>query len=286
MRRRRGTTTALALVLLLATLGVGHPTTPAGASSGDCGLAELQRAADSALGPSAGPVGRSPCPGVRPGAAVTIVKRSGQESICTQNFLFASTDDNGAVRRFVGTAGHCALDGRPGARSFDPGQGPEAHVSAADFSKQLIGHVVYGIVTEERDFALIEILEHIPADPQVCHWGGPSGISRADSNETANPVELLHYGQGFLVSQVAPARTSFATDLSDPHVVDMVGVALFGDSGSPVIHHNGEALGVIVSLGGRATDPGFIRVLRLPLHLDLADAELGTNLKLVTAPLR
>ncbi|MDP9019678.1 MAG: S1 family peptidase, partial [Actinomycetota bacterium] len=144
----------LALVAAIAALGL---TTPAragllspllGGSDGTeadwtlggqpCRLVEM---------PTAGPLGVTSCPGVRPGSVI-----DAGAGLCSLNFMF--TDPTG--QRYMGTAGHCLLATSPfpsdgGEVTFAPGQGP----AARDIAGERIGEFAYAIQQDPKDFALV-----------------------------------------------------------------------------------------------------------------------------------
>jgi hypothetical protein len=247
-----------------------------------------------APGDDGSPVAQTPCPGVRPGALVLSDTTSGGLSSCTLNFLFTHTDEGGTTTRYMGTAGHCVLHNYT-ARTWPSGEGNAAYITTASGAREQIGHYVYAVqsLDLDRDFALIELLDDVVADPQLCHWGGPTGISTEQSRGLLTQRhELRHFGHGTVVSAVATARTAYATDLDNPERVWMAGAATWGDSGSAVIHADGRALGVLVAIGGmrndqmlRGDDAGYLKVQRLPYELAEANAVLNTDLQLATAEL-
>lgn len=268
-----------AVVAVLATATLLSP--PAGAHTGDhnwtlggvpCQLIPTASA-------EAPPVGTGACPGVRPGAVVQ--SDAGQ---CTFNFLFKGSDGN----RYMGTAGHCILGESPtggdvGERTWAPGTGPVAQ----DGDGKRIGEFAYAILQDPKDFALIRLDAGVPASPQMCHFGGPTGRNDALVQE---PVVLHHFGQGLGLGTALPARTHLAPSMPDPDHVYANGVAIFGDSGSGVIDDTGKAVGVLVTIGvhtaqvGTTTDAGTIGITRLAPQQARAAQALGIRLRLVTAP--
>lgn len=229
------------------------------------------------------PVETGPCPGVRPGAAVTI----GTDG-CTMNFLFEGfrvhKGDRVSTGHYVATAGHCVVS--PGVeRTWSGNTGPVAY----DGGGRRIGTVVYATLTDPKDFAVIRIDSEVKVNGQMCHWGGPLSMNRDLSK---SPAVLRQSGQGDGFGQVVPGRTHVASSLADPHHVRAFGPALYGDSGSPVITEDGAAVGVLVAGGvfsgvrTDAVDTGVIHITRLGPQVDRAAAQLGlVDLQLLTAPL-
>jgi hypothetical protein len=215
------------------------------------------------------------CDGVRPGAVVQ--SDAGQ---CTFNFLFTGSDG----RRYIGTAGHCIL-GADGEQSWAPGSGPEAR----DANDQRIGEFAYAVLQDPKDFSLIRLDASVPASPQMCHFGGPTGINQ---DTPATPVVLNHFGQGLGLGATVPARTAVATAMPDPDHVYADGAIIFGDSGSGIISADGRAVGVIVtvgvhvaSIGTSGVDAGLMGITRLAPQVARAEQVLGIGLTLQTAPL-
>jgi hypothetical protein len=228
---------------------------------------------------AAPPVGTGPCPGVRPGAIVN--SDVGQ---CTFNFLFQGSDG----RRYIGTAGHCILGESPiggdvGEESWAPGTGPEAR----DANDQRIGEFAYAILQDPKDFALIRLDAGVAASPQMCHFGGPTGVN---ADMPSSPVVLEHYGNGIAIGSVVPARTALAIGMPDPDHVFAQGVIAPGDSGSGIISDDGRAVGVIVtvglhssSIGTGGVDAGVMGITRLAPQVARAQQALGLSLTLQTA---
>jgi hypothetical protein len=230
--------------------------------------------------PAAAPVGTGPCPGVRPGAIVQ--SDAGQ---CTFNFLFQASDG----RRYIGTAGHCILGESPvggdgGEESWAPGTGPEAR----DASDQRIGEFAYAILEDPKDFALIRVDAGVATSPQMCHFGGPTGVN---ADMPSSLVTLQHYGNGVGVGSVLPARTAFAFGMPDPDHVFAEGAVVPGDSGSGIVSDDGRAVGVVVtvgihsrSIGTSGIDAGVVGITRLSPQVARAQQVLGLSLSLQTAP--
>jgi hypothetical protein len=230
--------------------------------------------------PAAAPFGVGACPGVRPGAIVN--SDTGQ---CTFNFLFAGSDG----RTYIGTAGHCILGESPiggdvGEEEWAPGDGPEAR----DANDARIGEFAYAILQDPKDFALIRVDPGVPASAQMCHFGGPAGTN---SDLTADPVVIHHYGNGIAIGTVLPARTGVALGMPDPDHVYAQHVALPGDSGSGVIGDDGRAVGVLVtvgihggSIGTGGVDAGIVGITRLAPQVTRASSVLRVGLALATAP--
>jgi hypothetical protein len=220
--------------------------------------------------------------GVHPGAIVN--SDVGQ---CTDNFLFDGSDGN----RYIGSAGHCVLPApdvggaNVGEKTWAPGSGP----TARDSNSTRIGEWAYAILQDPKDFSLIRLDPSVPATPQMPSYGGPTGIF---SDISSNTVLLQYFGDGVLVSNIAPARNAVAFGTPDPDHVYAQGVVVPGDSGSGIEASDGRAVGVIVttgahvgSVGGSGIDAGLIGITRLPPQLARASQVLGIRLTLRTAPL-
>jgi hypothetical protein len=230
--------------------------------------------APSTTGNDATPVGTTACAGVRPGAPYL----SGSE-LCTFAFVFQGSDR----RRYVATAGHCAFAPDP---AEDPGRvqtwrnatGPVV----TDPAGKRLGTFAYAAMQGQfRDFGLVRLDNGVPSSPEMCHFGGPTGI-----NTTVSNTDLLvhHYGQGTGLDYV-PARTGEAFfGLYRPDYVYFYGAASTGDSGGPVVAEDGSAIGVLTDLTTPFT--GNVGVNRLSQNLQDAQKALRIRLTLLTAPTR
>jgi hypothetical protein len=230
--------------------------------------------------PAATPFGSGACPGVRPGAVV-----ESDNGHRTFNFLFQGSDG----RRYIGTAGHCILGEDPlggdaGEQSWAPGAGPEAR----DGDGNRIGEFAYSILEDPKDFAVIRLDPGVAANPQLCHFGGPTGVN---TDRGADPVVLHHFGQGVGLGTVLPARSALAAGMPDPDHVYAAGAVVPGDSGSGIVSADGRAVGVIVTtglhtgaVGSGGVDAGTMGVTRLAPQVARAEHVLGLGLDLQEAP--
>lgn len=218
------------------------------------------------------PLGLGACTGVRPGA--TVINDMG---LCSFNYLFHGSDG----QRYMGTAGHCVLGLVTGEETWAPGSGPEAR----DASGNRVGEFAYAVLGGVRDFALVRLDPGVAASPQMCHFGGPTGINE---DLSPGPVTLEHYGQALVFGQLLPGRTSVALTTSDPDQVFANGVALFGDSGGAVNSADGRAMGVLVTVGvhlDQVPNVGTIGVTRIAPQVAQATQALDlTTLDMQTAP--
>ena len=218
------------------------------------------------------PDGGNPCPGVRPGA--TVLTPVGQ---CTLNFLWHGSDG----RDYIGTAGHCLIEQvRQTQVVFQPGDGPEAR----DATGHRIGEFAYAALDNVSDFALIRLAPGVVASPEICRFGGPTGLN-ADPIPVLTP--LAHVGHGSLTGSLVPARTQLASDGNDIRVLTGIGVASPGDSGSPVTGADGRAVGVLVATGPTLLFlPTGLLVfsVRIAPEMGRAGAAMGLGFELATAP--
>ncbi len=235
--------------------------------------------------PTAAPFGVGACPGVRPGS---LINAGG--GMCSLNFMF--TDPSG--QRYMGTAGHCLLATSPvggadgGEVTFAPGEGPEVR----DMSGQRIGEFAYAVLQDPKDFALVRLDDGVDANPQVCAFGGPTGLNDENSG-SLSPTVLSSFGNPLGLGTGVTAKTFVALGMpSDDHVF-ATGLVLPGDSGGPVLDSAGRAVGVVVSTGLHTgdellslegVDVGLVGITRIVPQLERAEAVMGTDLDLVEAP--
>lgn len=287
---------ALVGLICLSQFGLG----PAGADHAGQGLESSPAALDiggvkCTLIPIVGdvPVGVSGCPGVRPGASIDTSNLQGGGH-CTLNFLFSGSDGN----RYAGTAAHCVPGfydplGTPtpaSEQTWAGSSGPEVR----DNTGSPIGTFAYAFLgtagQKPFDFALIRLnaFGQSVSSPQMCHFGGPTAIN---TDTTTERTIFRHYGQGAGIGLAVPARTALSIfGMPDAEHVFVQGVAVPGDSGSPIISVDGRAVGVITTMGFKAnlsgpTEAGDVGVLRLGHMVHRAGSKIGITLTLLTSSL-
>lgn len=201
--------------------------------------------------------------------------------LCTMNLVFE--DDTGA--KYIGIADHCgpALGGRVIAPTL-------GEFGTMVFSSPMtLADLENG--TQMLDFGLIRIDDdkHSFVDPSVRGWGGPVGVATDPMPGTIT----LHHGQGLLYDATEPSRNRMGVF----QYIDQDGAFkdwyhgtfpfLGGDSGSPVLTADGQALGIVSTVAATffqyevepagVGGPTFEFIVR-------SLAEAGLNVTLVTAP--
>jgi hypothetical protein len=264
---------ALALVAVGATLAPAQatPHRPAGATDlvdRSCRLVTTADGTAAAGNPQAAPpVGNTACTGIRPGAEyLTTV------GYCTLAWVFAGSD--GAT--YVASAGHCTLDTVEATKKWAVGKGPLAGdpVTGKEF-----GRFVYATQKSgETDFALIRLNRGVKANPQMCHFGGPTGMAK---DVATDAVLLQHYGNGIGMENSRARTASAVQGLRRPDWITAFGVMTPGDSGGPV-SLDGLAVGTVDEL--RANGNGNVAITRLPAAVAAAAKSLRIRLTLRTAP--
>jgi hypothetical protein len=225
------------------------------------------------------PVGIGTCPGVRPGGEVQT-----EQGLCTLNFLFVTP----AGERFIGTAGHCILGEGPvadnaGEKTWAKGTGP----AAKDAGGTRFGEFAYAVLQDPKDFALIRLDPDVDASPEMCNYGGPTGINDEISD---GPKVLEYFGNGVGIGSTVPARSAVALGFPNADHVYAAGLALPGDSGSAVITDDGRAVGVLVTTGihglgfdENGVDFGTMGITRITPQINRASEALGLQFTMVTA---
>lgn len=271
----------LALALLFALLGLG-PVAASTAPHQAPAECMLMRASVSDVELRALPFANPECPGARPGAGYLITLRGGTYR-CSLAFMFEGSDG----KRYFATAGHCLLDdGDPEELTWATAKGPPVR----DMQGRPFGRARFARLDDQFDIGLIEIDESTtaPVSPQVCHFGGPTGSA---TRTWLDPPEVVHhYGFGKDYKDVMRARTGTVADHIPADYFRVQSNVNGGDSGSSLISDDGAALGILVrgiSLGSGAqrTGAAYAEASRLDTHLPLAEAALGIEFELVTAPL-
>ncbi|HUR48261.1 MAG TPA: hypothetical protein VMY88_01850 [Acidimicrobiales bacterium] len=215
---------------------------------------------------------------IQPGARIV----SGS-SACTMNFIYrevlperastsgrrtrsSSTSTTTRPRLFAGTAGHCV-------------SGVGARVKIDDTS---FGTVAFHRLNDDagQDFAFIEIdrdKERL-VNPSMLGFDGPNGTI---SGSEAQPGDGVHvYGNGLVFgeSELTRPRSGFLNDANGQFYRATLPV-IFGDSGGPVLHEDGSALGIVAHLTV-ATDLTTLDGNTVEYALGVARAN-GLNLEVV-----
>lgn len=187
---------------------------------------------------SAGGAPASAAIAIQPGARIT----SGNAA-CTMNFIYRDvvTQPRSSRSRkpapkpalYAGTAGHCVA-------------GVGARVSNRDGA---FGTVAFRLLDNDDDFAFIRIdreKEH-SVNPSMLGFAGPKGVI---SGRDARPGDFAHvYGQGLVFGETALTRPRTGVLRgSDSRQFRATLPVIFGDSGGPVLHEDGSALGIVAHL--------------------------------------
>ena len=224
------------------------------------------------------PVGIGTCPGVRPGGEVQT-----EQGLCTLNFLFVTPEGE----RFIGTAGHCIVGEGPvadnaGEKTWAKGTGP----AAKDAAGTRFGEFAYAVLQDPKDFALIRLDPGVEASPEMCNYGGPTGINDDISD---GPQVLQYFGNGVGIGSTVPARSAVSMGFPNADHVYAAGLALPGDSGSAVITDDGRAVGVLVTTGlhglgfdENGVDFGTMGITRISPQIARASQALGLQFTMVT----
>lgn len=277
------------LVMLVAPAGADSsvaPTAPAAAAVNEeaCGGGYHAGQVVAHVG-GATPVAMGTCRGVRPGAQIVVAN----SRLCTLNFRFSGRDAQGRRHAYMGTAGHCAFEQsvkRPVQQVWGPGHGP----LVTDARGQRIGTFAYAIHAGDRDFGLVRLDAGVRVSPQMCHFGGPTGVNR---DVTSRTTVLRFYGQGLGLGFAAPARSAVAQGMPHEGHIHAAGAVMVGDSGAGVTSSDGRAVGLVITtgvhggqIGTSGVDVGTVGIARLGPVANRAATALHQRLTLHTAPRR
>lgn len=267
---RRGAALAVLGLVLLSAGAAGHRPDCA-ASTVQPTRAERALWQDLGLAAAEQPESVEPCEGlIRPGARLVI----GGTVLCTANWVVR--DAAGAL--YLGTAGHClpTLEARD---IVVPGLGD-------------IGDPAYttGSGGVGRDFALVRIDPRLYAQvsPTLCHWGGPQGMAEPGDGAAGQQV-VAHYGWGTAYGAIAETRARLGALPSfgwQQEHLTWFGATNPGDSGAPLLGHDGKALGLHTHASAGSAPwagPGMKYGTRLDAALQRAGEALGP-LDLVDSP--
>ncbi len=196
---------------------------------------------------------------IRPGVTI-----SSSYGTCTSNFLFYLNADT----YYIGTAAHCfSQDTNSGTDPCDSRNAPrgfaEITIENADHPGELVysswdamqqeGEQRGGDVCSYNDFALVRI-HHDDLDkvhPSAIHYGGPTALY---SGLAAVGDDVYSYGQspfhaGVSSLQSKQGRITSVVGGGWLYRVSSDNPGLSGDSGSAVLHENGQALAILSDVG-------------------------------------
>lgn len=190
---------------------------------------------------------------------------------CTYNFVFYTPGTKKAPpKAYIGTAAHCtdAIGER---------------MSQLELGE--IGTVVYDsdLVKSAVDFSLIEIDPEMvgKTNPEVLHWGGPTGIVEQEDLAVGDQLDVYGYGVGVGLTEATRPRSGYLVGFTEQEYQANM-PAVNGDSGGPLIHHEtGEALGIISRYGIAFPMPSTDMGPLMPWIMDELKAA-GFNVRLAT----
>lgn len=160
------------------------------------------------------------CGGIRPGMLVSF-----GGALCTGSYIFTDGSDT-----YISTAGHCTSVGQ------------RARLGSLQFGTTVFST---GDGGPGNDFALVKIDSNRLnlVDPEMCNFAGPTGIhTDADGTIIGDRIVRTGHGGGFSIPPTPHEGVGIgwgATSLTWVHG------PVPGDSGSPIRHESGEALGVV-----------------------------------------
>lgn len=234
---------------------------------------------------------------IRPG--VDIVSHPDLDNACTANFVFASPDN---VTLYVGTAAHCLTDRPIGDPVMVGGIEDAGTIAYCSWGTLDAGGGLAGCPPSKtlllngsrtNDFALVEIDDAHRGEvhPAVMHWGGPQGVlPDADTGDEVHTFGNTPY-RDEVGGSLDPREGYVTCTLEDPDPgapcgsanttwVRFVGHTFGGDSGSPVLGADGEALGALLA----TVATGDVRVGNLDAALALLHERTELTVELQTAP--
>lgn len=193
---------------------------------------------------------------IHPG--VQTVTAGGQ---CTANFIFEAGDDI-----LIGQAAHCSGLGGATATNgcetesldletpveIEGADHPGTLVYSSWLTMQTVGETDPNACSY-NDFALVRIhpLDHAKVNPSLPVWGGPVGV---DTNGSSAGESVFTYGNSSLrlgLSVLSPKTGLSLGTAGGGWTTTMLTATpgIPGDSGSAVLSQDGQALGILVTLG-------------------------------------
>lgn len=225
---------------------------------------------------------------IHPG--VQTVTAGGQ---CTANFIFEAGDDI-----LIGQAAHCSGLGGATATNgcetesldletpvdIEGADHPGTLVYSSWLTMQTVGETDPNACSY-NDFALVRIhpLDHAKVNPSLPVWGGPVGV---DTNGSSAGESVFTYGNSSLrlgLSVLSPKTGLSLGTAGGGWTTTMLTATpgIPGDSGSAVLSQDGQALGILVTLG-LAPVPASNGVTSLALALAYANDVGGMGASLAS----
>ncbi len=169
--------------------------------------------------------------------------------ICTLNFAFDGTGDH-AGEVYMGTAAHCV--DKVGQRMSTSAHGKFGTVV---YMGDYDGVDKNGIAGIQLDFALIRVDAQFEenVNPEVKgHPGLPTGYTTNLDTGQRDVVMFSGYGMGFGMTKATREERVGLMTWDNQKIYRLEGPIIFGDSGGPVLHESGKALGVVnhIAIGG------------------------------------
>ena len=234
---------------------------------------------------------------IRPGVAL------GDPGFCTANFLFLDRD---GATVYIGTAAHCvsrAAEDDPASSTNTDGCDPqnvpyapgsvEVYVQGASqravlaynswFTMQRDGETS-ATVCGANDFALLRLHpdDARKAHPEMLGFGGPSGLA----TDVAPGDQVHSYGASQLLPrpEATDGRQGIILQSSAwTHTAYMLTPGVPGDSGSPVVRADGQAVGILVTVG-LAPFAASNGITDVAMAMQYAHEHTGLPFSLLTAP--
>lgn len=170
---------------------------------------------------------------------------------CTLNFVFDGTGSlNGRV--FIGTAAHCvdSVGERIGLVGH-ANVGTVFYLGDVPNSINGDGRGDNGYPGHQLDFALIEItgVNHPVSAEVKGHPGWPTGATVSTETRSWDETFLSGYGMVFSTTQQTREMRSGVLYMDNARFYNTYAPAAPGDSGGPVLHESGKALGIASTIG-------------------------------------
>ncbi|HVL47890.1 MAG TPA: trypsin-like peptidase domain-containing protein [Candidatus Thermoplasmatota archaeon] len=187
------------------------------------------------------PTARASSEPIQPGDAI-----STSIGGCTLNFVFDSLATEGphVGKVWIGTAAHCVA--REGERVWTTGIGPFGTV---DYMGDSSGGERNGRPGAQSDFALILVDAHLRGNVRASLKGHPTlptgGLQPSVESKLGDRVQFSGYGTGYSLTFATREQRVGVLVHQDLLRYSLEGPIIYGDSGGPVVHASGRALGIV-----------------------------------------